>query len=119
MTEMYRCQKCSWAEGSVDKKTEHIEINYKENSDPVALIGKGDGTNFVVQFLITKEQPNNETLKVVSSELDCYLVDLEERDPWQYVKYHCTTSSNLYSNVHWHYYTNLDIDIKMVSRNAS
>jgi hypothetical protein len=108
-----RCQRCSWTEGLVDRKTDHIEITYQDNSDPVALVGKGDGKNFVVQFLINNEQSNNEEiLEVVSSELDCYLVELEERDHWQYAKYHCMTSSNLYSSLHWHYCKNQDIDAK-------
>jgi hypothetical protein len=81
----------------------------------VALIGKVGETTFVVQFLITKEQPNNEDiLKVVSSELDCYLVDLEERDHWQYAKYHCTTQSNIYSSVHWSYVSEVNSDKSMI-----
>lgn len=97
-------QKCSWFEGLVGKKTEHIEITYKDNSDPVALIGKGDGKNFVVQFLIIKELLNNkEIVKAVSRDIDYYLVVLEEKDPWRYARHHCTTSSNLNSDVHWGY----------------
>ena len=30
-----RCQRCSWTEGLVDRKTDHIEITYQDNSDPV------------------------------------------------------------------------------------
>ena len=104
MAEKAKFQKCSWSEGLVGKKTEYIEITYKENSDPVALIGKGDGTNFIVQFLIIKELLNNkEIFKAVSRDIDYYLIVLEEKDPWRYAQHHCTTSSNLYSDVHWCY----------------
>ena len=99
-----KIQKLGWSEGLVDKNTEYIEINYKDNSDPVALIGKDDGKNFVVQLLINKDQPgNDEILKVVICDLDYYLIEKQEEDPWQYAKYHCSTVSNLYSSVYWHY----------------
>ena len=32
MAEKNAVQKCSWSEGLVGKKTEHIEITYKDNS---------------------------------------------------------------------------------------
>jgi hypothetical protein len=104
MDENVRVNKFSWVEGLVDKNSEHIKITYKENSDPFALIGKGDGKKFIVQFLNNKDQPNNEEiLRYVIHDIDYYLIDLEERDPWRYAQYHCTTSSNIYSDVHWGY----------------
>jgi len=95
MDEKDTIQKCSWPEGLVDKNSEHIEITYEENSDPVALLSNGDGKNFVVRLSIAKEQPDNEEiLNAIRRE--------QEKDPWLYAEYHRTTASNLYSNVHWH-----------------
>ncbi len=44
------------------------------------------------------------------TELNFYLVEKGEPDPWAYAKYHCTTASNLYSSVHWSYYPEGDKD---------
>ena len=37
-------------------------------------------------------------------ELNFYLIELKEKDPWSYACYHCSTATNLYSKVHWEYY---------------
>jgi hypothetical protein len=37
-------------------------------------------------------------------ELDFYLVEKLERDPWAYAVYHCGTGANMYSRVHWSYF---------------
>jgi hypothetical protein len=90
-----KSNKFSWVEALVDKKTEHLELTYKDNSDPVALIGKGNGINFIVQFLINKEQPENkEILRAVSRDIDYYLIEKREDNPWNYAKYHCTSGAN-------------------------
>ena len=93
MDEKDTIQKCSWSEGLVGKNSKHTEITYKENFDSAALLSKGDGKNFAVQFLIAKEQPDNgEILNAVHRE--------QEKDPWLYAEYHCTTASTIYSNIH-------------------
>jgi hypothetical protein len=38
-------------------------------------------------------------------ELDFYLVELHERDPWLYAKYHCGTIANVYSSIHWSFFS--------------
>jgi len=43
--------------------------------------------------------------KEVRAELDFYFGELGERDPWRYAIYHCSTLANVYSKVHWKYYT--------------
>ena len=93
MNEKDTIRKCSWSEGLVDKNSEHTEITYKGNSNPAALLSKGDGRNFAVQFLIAKEQlENEEILNAVRRE--------QEKDPWLYAEYHRTTASNIYSNIY-------------------
>jgi hypothetical protein len=113
----------TWSEGVVDTNEDHFELTYgdvRSDDSPilVALIGHGEGRTFLVQFLdLPKSQqkylfaaanePNREQLKIlerVKSELDFYLVEKGEPDPWGYAKYHCGTASNLYSKVRWGYY---------------
>ena len=41
---------------------------------------------------------------VASKELDFYLIQKREPDPWGYAKYHCRTGANMYSKICWAYY---------------
>lgn len=90
-------------EGFVDPRNEHIELFYREEQNPSALVApSGDGT-FTVHFL-----PNailNTTRKGnVIKELMFYLIELDEPNPWHYAIYHTTTTADMYSDVHWAYY---------------
>ncbi len=40
-------------------------------------------------------------IAAVRKESHFYLVQRGESDPWAYAQYHCGTSANIYSNVHW------------------
>lgn len=91
-----------WSEGVVEANQEHFKITYGDDPTPAALVGRGEGTTFLVEFQVGPER--SEIVEAVKSELNFYLVDKGEPDPWQYAKYHCGTSSNLYSKVHWNYY---------------
>jgi hypothetical protein len=51
-----------------------------------------------------------EILAEVRSELDFYLVEHPKEfpdtgHPWEYAIYHCGTASNVYSSVHWSYFS--------------
>ena len=37
-------------------------------------------------------------------ELNFYLVELRNENPWDYAIYHCGTASNMYSTTRWAYY---------------
>jgi hypothetical protein len=37
----------------------------------------------------------------VKRELDFFFIEKRERDPVKYLRYHCTTASNLYSHIQW------------------
>jgi hypothetical protein len=99
--------KWSWKDGEVDLQKEYIELGYEADPDtiPIALIGGRENNAFPVQWLVdTKAHKNKRMINLVKRELNFYLVEKEEPDPWAYAKYRCTTASNLYSNVHWSYY---------------
>jgi len=89
-----------WIQGRVDTTQNHFELSYGEDPTVVALVGRGEQGTFIVQFL-EDHLRDTKCLKAVTRELDFYLCQLKERDPWVYAKYHCRTASNLYSKVHW------------------
>ena len=96
-----------WAEGTVNTDDEHFEITHRENPKPVALVGWGRGWTLKVQFLLPASatvREAGETREAVRRELQLYLVELNEPDPWAYLTYHCRTASNIYSDVHWHFH---------------
>ncbi len=89
-----------WVEGRVDTDQDHFKISYGEDPTAVALVGRGEQGTFVVQFL-ESHRCDAKCLNAVTREVNFYLCELKERDPWLYAKYHCRTASNLYSKVHW------------------
>jgi hypothetical protein len=101
----------SWSEGVVDTSNEHIEIRFGNSSDsgwdtwvPIALVSPPHQFKFTVQFLISrKDSKAKDMIEAVHRELDFYLVEKEEPDPWIYAQHHCRTGANVYSNVHWGY----------------
>jgi len=83
-----------------------MKLTYEKNADPIALVAPGEGGIFIVQFLDTHGKQDNwkEMMRYVRREIDYYLVELREKDPWAYAIYHCSTAANVYSKVHWGYY---------------
>ena len=71
----------------------------------VALVGYKARHTFTVQFLLEANTPEHaDMLRAVRRELDFYLVELAEHEPWGYAQYHCGTASNIYSDVHWSFF---------------
>ena len=101
-----------WAEGDVDRSKEHIELRYGDASEtefedwqPVALIGPPRNHTFPVKWLTDGGTPEGkESIRDARKELDFYLVEKGEPDPWAYAQYHCGTASNMYSEIHWSYF---------------
>lgn len=96
-------KKSGWVEGVVDERGEHFKLTYKDGPGPAALLGKGEGEKYFVQFLIAQGPDSEKILEDVRSDLDYYLVKLKERNPWAYAQYHCSSGANAYSAVHWAY----------------
>jgi hypothetical protein len=92
-----------WVEGPVDKEAEHLVITYRDESEPVASIGKGQRRTFIVQFESRCRELDDESMNDIKRDLNFYFVELGEPDPWAYAIYHCGTTANVYSRVHWGY----------------
>jgi hypothetical protein len=101
-----------WTEGQVDRAKEHFELRYGSAEDggwdewiPVALIGPPKARVVNVQFLVEPAEPKDvEAVSAVKKQIQFYLIDKAEPNPWSYAKYHCGTDSNVYSHVHWSFF---------------
>jgi hypothetical protein len=90
-----------WIDGTVDQSDEHMRLCFGEVSTPVALVAPA-GDRYLVEFLLDPaEAEAAEAVREARRELDLYLMQSKEPDPWAYAVYHCSTASNLYSSIHW------------------
>ena len=114
--------KWTWKEGIVSPEQPHIELRYSKgehDSVLIALLSPPTKWVFTVQFLPTAASPGLDPAFIrneVCKELDYFLIELGERDPWAYAKYHCGTASNLYSTVHWSFIAGRDSERGSVSK---
>ena len=100
-----------WVESSVNNASEHLHIRYGdiETSSPkewldVARVAFFKQDIFMVEFTIEPiNQYNRKILEAVKKELDFYIVEKNEPNVYDYLLYHCSTSANIYSMVHWSY----------------
>lgn len=99
-----------WRERLVNRRLDHFELRYGKTFDSggwdswivAAIVGLERRGLINVQFLVDKADPgNSRMLQEVRKELNFYLVELREQEPWRYLQYHSTTTSNVYSPVHW------------------
>jgi hypothetical protein len=102
----------TWREGAVDRTSEHFELRYGSASThgwnectPVALMSRDKDGICIVEFLVERTDPENlYMVNEVVRQLKFFLVELrtpDRPDPWDYLKMHCGTSSNIYAIVHW------------------
>ena len=100
-----------WAEAVVNVVDDHFELRYAtpESSDEtilVARVGRPTATTFPVQFMIDGTSPRGASaIRTVRNELDFYLMEKGESNPWGYAQFHCRASANLYSSVHWSFHS--------------
>ena len=94
-----------WSEGEVDLENEHIKLFVGEFSDPrlIAVLAPAGERSFTVQFFVDKIAQTS-SVADVTQELNFYLLEKGEQNPWAYAKYHYATASNIYSTVHWALY---------------
>lgn len=99
-----------WADRPVDEAQEHFVLSYGSASVPaelvaVARVGPAIKRTFAVEWLFDRSDPaRQEVVSAVAKDLDFYLVELGEADPWAYAGYHCGTQADLYSDVHWSFH---------------
>ena len=94
-------------EGLVNRNKDYIRITYGKDPDPIALISRGKGNSFKIQFMLSKDTSDKKVqaiLEEVQREIKFYLVEKGEENPWAYAIFHCGTAANVYSKVHWFYY---------------
>ena len=86
-----------WHEGQVDNSKEHMALKWAEDETVICLL-QPDGQGFVVDFVGGIDDKLKQAAK---KELDFYLIELKEPDPWAYAKYHCWSTCNVYAEVRW------------------
>lgn len=94
-----------WEVQHVNSSNEHIKISFSDlgNTLFIAKISPPQNYVFSVEF-VNNEKINEDIKKLARKSIDFYLIELQEKDPWLYAKYHCTTASNIYSKIHWSYF---------------
>src|ERR1700733_4246306 len=97
-----------WQRGYVDATGEHFQLLIVDLEEGVqtqekvaALIGPPEAGFVNVRFLIEESEASASTIEKLENEINFYLVELNEPDPWKYAQYHCGTASNVYSSVRW------------------
>lgn len=101
-----------WTTGKVSRSDEHMEIRFGsadlsewDHWIPVALVGAPKGHTFTVEFLLAPGASNeHQAIEAVKRELNFYLIEKGEENPWSYAQYHCGTASNWYSDVNWGFF---------------
>lgn len=86
-----------WSEGKVNEGSEHFKLFQRDRPQAVALVGLPVGTDIPVMFT----DAGMAARQSIERELDFYILELAEPDPWKYLKYHCGTASNLYGEFRW------------------
>jgi hypothetical protein len=77
-----------WSEGVVDLGKEHIKLfvgPFGEQAQVIALLSSEGERSFTVQFVVNKAS-YAEALKDVTRELNFYLIEKGEDNPWAYAK---------------------------------
>lgn len=94
---------CLWKRGTVNPGAEHIELIY--NDQCIARVATPADNTFVVEFLLDASQSAHASIvKWAESQLDHYLVEEKDLDPWEHAKSRCSPESNGHSSLKWMYY---------------
>ena len=92
----------AWAEGVVDRTSDHLILSHRDSGgDPVAFVGPAVDGVFPVEYVLNATSRRESVRADIVRELDYYLVEKGEPDPFAYAWYHAGTMANLYSSVHW------------------
>ena len=87
----------------MDRSVPHFILRVGQGGSPpnarvdTALVGRPESGVFSVEWI----DSDPERLAQARRELDFYLVEKQERNPWLYLHHHIGTGANLYSSVHW------------------
>jgi hypothetical protein len=93
-----------WCEGPVDEAGDHLLLSVARLNMPVAIVGPPVDDVFPVRFIAKPTDSDPEVAAArdaACKELNFYLVELGEPDPWMYAIYHCGQGANLYSSIFW------------------
>ena len=94
-------------EGPVSENEEHIVFTYGsfDTDEPpfpiVARVSPPRKAVITLELLIDDSTTRGkEIIADVGRKVHWLFVEKDEKNPWGYARYHCTTAANAYSNVH-------------------
>ena len=94
-------------EGVVSSDDEHIALSYGsfDTEEPpfpiVARVSPPRKGVITLELLIDDSTTRGkEIIADVGRKVHWLFVEKDEKNPWGYARYHCTTAANAYSNVH-------------------
>ena len=95
-------------EGEVFPDDEHMALSYgsfdtdKPPFPIVARVSPHRKGVITLELLVDGSTTRGkEIIADLRREVHWLFVEKGEAEPWAYARYHCTASSNVYSNVHW------------------
>jgi hypothetical protein len=92
----------SWVEGEVTRTDDHLVLSHDDvGPEPVAFVGPPVAGVFPVEFVTLDPEVADSVRADIARELDYYLVEKGEPNPWSYAIYHSGTGANVYGRVHW------------------
>ena len=93
--------KTRWREGPVETRP-HFLLVPAGFDQPIARVGRSEDPDvFLVEFSPRRWDGFEDAMRRARRQVDYYLVDNSEPDPWNYARYHTTTASNVYSKLRW------------------
>ena len=91
-------------DGVVDTSQPHIEMRYLDEPEVVARLAHTGGRHLVFERLVSDEpgdQKRETLLAALDDNLDRYLRDRVDPDPWTLIQYHVASPANAYDPIRW------------------
>jgi len=98
--------------GNVSPEEEHFQLAYGDVQTqspgewiPVARVAVPEGEAIRMEFLLDESRREDAPIcETARAQVQYFLITKGESDPWKYAIYHCGTSANVYSEIHWSYH---------------
>lgn len=99
-----------WKLGHRIKCARYFSLTHSETSmgatktSAIANVYQSDNGSFIVEPLIDRTSTNMKKIwGDTVREINHYIIELNEKDVFGYLIYHCKSASNLYSDIRWTY----------------
>ncbi|MCK4841850.1 MAG: hypothetical protein KAT04_08200 [Methylococcales bacterium] len=94
-----------WKEGTVDTNKDYIVLKEAESLKTLAYVSSNTGE---IHVSFNTDTHSKTSIDEAKKQLDFYFGEKQEKNPWEYAIYHCSSSANIYSPIRWVYIENKD-----------